>query len=130
MFIHDPIRSKVSTADKMFGVTTKTLAQIGRGLSNYLTALSLVNAGFGLVIGLGLWAIGLPSPALWGFLAALFRFIPYVGTVLSFSFPALISVAHFPGWTQLFLVFALFALVELVVNGVEPLSATSTASEP
>ncbi|MDR3622661.1 MAG: AI-2E family transporter [Paludisphaera borealis] len=103
------------------GVTTKTLAQIGSGLSSYLTALSLVNAGFGLVIGLGLWAIGLPSPALWGFLAAMFRFIPYVGTVLSFSFPALISVAHFPGWTQLALVFALFATVELVVNGVEPL---------
>lgn len=103
------------------GVTTKTLAQIGAGLSSYLTALSLVNAGFGLVIGLGLWAIGLPSPALWGFLAAMFRFIPYVGTVLSFSFPALISVAHFPGWTQLALVFALFVVVELVVNGVEPL---------
>jgi len=103
------------------GVTTKTLAQIGTGLSSYLTALSLVNAGFGLVIGLGLWTIGLPSPALWGFLAAMFRFIPYVGTVLSFSFPALISVAHFPGWTQLFLVFALFAAVELVVNGIEPL---------
>lgn len=103
------------------GVTTRTLAQIGTGLSKYLATLSLVNAGFGLVIGLGLWAIGLPSPALWGFLAALFRFIPYVGTVLSFCFPALISVAHFPGWMQLFLVFALFALVELVVNGVEPL---------
>jgi predicted PurR-regulated permease PerM len=103
------------------GVTTRTLAQIGAGLSRYLAALALVNTGFGLVIGLGLWAIGLPSPALWGFLAALFRFIPYVGTVLSFSFPAVLSVAHFPGWMQLFLVFALFAVVELVVNAVEPL---------
>jgi hypothetical protein len=103
------------------GVTTKTLAQIGTGLSKYLTALSLVNASFGLGIGLGLWAIGLPSPALWGFLAAVFRFIPYVGTVLSFSLPAAISVAHFPGWTPLALVFALFAALELIVNAVEPL---------
>jgi predicted PurR-regulated permease PerM len=103
------------------GVTTKTLAQIGAGLSSYLTALSLVNTSFGLVIGLGLWAIGLPSPALWGFLAAIFRFIPYVGTILSFSFPALISVAHFHGWTPLVLVFALFAAVEMAVNAVEPL---------
>jgi len=113
------------------GVTTKTLAQIGTGLSRYLAALSLVNASFGLVIGLGLWAIGLPSPALWGFLAALFRFIPYVGTVLSFSLPAAISVAHFSGWTQLALVFALFAAIELVVNGVEPfLYGKSTGISP
>ncbi len=113
------------------GVTTRTLAQIGAGLSRYLATLALVNTGFGLVIGLGLWAIGLPSPALWGFLAALFRFIPYVGSMLSFSFPALISVAHFPGWMQLFLVFALFAGVELVVNGVEPwLYGKSTGISP
>jgi predicted PurR-regulated permease PerM len=103
------------------GVTTKTLSQIGASLGNYLLALALVNAGFGAVIGLGCWAIGLPSPALWGFLAALLRFIPYLGTVLSFSLPMLISIAAFPGWTQPALVLALFAGAELVVNAVEPL---------
>lgn len=103
------------------GVTTKTLSQIGASLGNYLLALALVNAGFGATIGLGCWAIGLPSPALWGFLAALFRFVPYVGTVLSFSLPFLISIAAFPGWTQPALVLALFAGAEVVVNAVEPL---------
>jgi len=103
------------------GVTTKTLAQIGRGLSSYLTALAMVNAGFGAAIGLGAWAIGLPSPALWGFLAALFRFIPYLGTVLSFSFPFIIAIANSPGWTQPILVLALFAGAEVVVNSIEPL---------
>ncbi|MDG3008093.1 AI-2E family transporter [Paludisphaera mucosa] len=103
------------------GVTTKTLAEIGKSLSSYLTTLALVNAGFGAAIGLGAWAIGLPSPALWGFLAALLRFIPYLGTLLSFSFPFLISIAHYPGWTQPVLVFALFAAAEAVVNSVEPL---------
>ena len=103
------------------GVTTKTLSQIGAGLGNYLMALALVNAGFGATIGLGCWAIGLPSPALWGFLAALFRFVPYLGTVLSFSLPFLISMAAFPGWTQPALVLGLFAGAEVVVNAVEPL---------
>lgn len=103
------------------GVTTKTLSQIGTSLGNYLLTLALVNAGFGAVIGLGCWAIGLPSPALWGFLAALFRFVPYLGTVLSFSLPFLISIAAFPGWTQPALVLALFAGAEVVVNAVEPL---------
>ncbi|WP_337176225.1 AI-2E family transporter [Paludisphaera sp.] len=103
------------------GVTTKTLSQIGSSLGNYLLALAMVNTGFGAVIGLGCWAIGLPSPALWGVLAALLRFIPYLGTVLSFSLPMMISIAAFPGWTQPALVLALFAGAEVVVNAVEPL---------
>ncbi len=113
------------------GVTTKTLSQIGANLSRYLAALALVNTGFGLSITLGLWAIGLPSPALWGFLAGIFRFIPYVGTVLSFSFPALIAIAQPHGWLQPFLVLALFAALELLVNSIEPyLYGKSTGISP
>ncbi|WP_165250322.1 AI-2E family transporter [Paludisphaera soli] len=103
------------------GVTTKTLAQIGQGLSSYLTALALVNVGFGTAIGLGAWAIGLPSPALWGFLSALFRFVPYVGTMISFVFPFTIAIANSPGWGQPLMVLALFAACEVVVNSIEPL---------
>jgi predicted PurR-regulated permease PerM len=103
------------------GVTTKTLAQIGQGLSSYLTALALVNVGFGTAIGLGAWAIGLPSPALWGFLSALFRFVPYVGTMISFIFPFTIAIANSPGWSQPLMVLALFAACEVVVNSIEPL---------
>ncbi|WP_165073840.1 AI-2E family transporter [Paludisphaera rhizosphaerae] len=123
LFERDEIRAKLIqlVGWGRIGVTTKTLSQIGENLSSYLAALAMVNAGFGLVIGLGCWAIGLPSPALWGFLAALCRFIPYLGTLLSFSFPFLISIAHFAGWTQPALVLALFAGAELAVNSVEPL---------
>lgn len=123
LFERDEISAKIIqlVGWGQIGVTTKTLSQIGESLSKYLMALALVNAGFGLVIGLGCWAIGLPSPALWGFLAALFRFIPYLGTLLSFSCPFLISIAHFEGWTQPTLVLALFAGAEVAVNSVEPL---------
>ena len=103
------------------GVTTKTMSQIGHVLSRYLVTLALFNLGFGVVIGLGLWAIGLPSPALWGLLAAVLRFVPYLGTVVSFSLPELISIAHFPGWTPPLLVLLLFAGAELVANSIEPL---------
>ena len=103
------------------GVTTKTMTQISHVLSKYLTTLALFNAAFGTVIGLGLWAIGLPSPALWGFLAAVFRFVPYLGTLIAFCLPELISIAHFPSWTQPILVLALFATAELVANSIEPL---------
>jgi len=58
------------------GVTTETITQISHVLSRYLTTLALFNAAFGTVIGLGLWAIGLPSPAFWGFLAPCFDSCP------------------------------------------------------
>ena len=103
------------------GVTTKTLSLIGHRLSRYMVALSLVNACFGTVVMLGLWAIGLPYPALWGFLAALLRFIPYVGTLASLSLPEMVSIAHFPGWIQPLLVLALFGFAELATCAIEPL---------
>jgi predicted PurR-regulated permease PerM len=113
------------------GITTKTVSQIGQVLSRYLTMLALFNLAFGVVIGLGLWAIGLPSPALWGLLAAVLRFVPYLGTIVSFSLPELISIAHFPGWTQPFLVLALFAGAELIANSIEPmLYGKSTGISP
>ena len=102
------------------GVTTKTLAEIGSSLSRYLAALALVNTGFGLSIALGLWIIGIPSPALWGFLAGILRFIPYVGTVLALALPTLMAIAQPNGWWQPVLVLALFALMELIVNSIEP----------
>ena len=103
------------------GVTTKTMTQIGHVLSRYLATLALFNLAFGVVIGLGLWAIGLPSPVLWGLLAAVLRFVPYLGTIVSFSLPEIISIAHFPGWTQPILVIALFGGAELIANSIEPL---------
>ncbi len=102
------------------GVTTKTLAEIGASLSRYLVALALVNTGFGLSIAIGLWIIGVPSPALWGFLAGILRFIPYVGTVIALALPTLMAIAQPNGWWQPVLVLALFALMELVVNSIEP----------
>jgi len=103
------------------GVTTKTLAEIGHSLSRYLTALALVNTSFGLLVALGLWAIGIPSPALCGFLAGALHFIPYVGPTVAFLFPTLLALAYSSGWWPPVLVIALFAVLELTFNSIEPL---------
>jgi predicted PurR-regulated permease PerM len=66
--------------------TTAAMDDAGRRLSRlFLTQLAL-NAGFGLVIGTGLWCIGVPSAPLWGMLAMILRFVPYIGGVISRSF--------------------------------------------
>ncbi len=87
----------------------------------FLIQLAL-NTAFGVVIGTGLWIIGIPSPVLWGILAAILRFVPYIGAVISAVFPLALAAAVDPGWSMLLWTAALFLVVEPVVGHViEPL---------
>jgi hypothetical protein len=81
-----------------------------------------VNGAFGVVIGLGLWLIGIPSAILWGILAAVLRFVPYIGAVIAAAFPLALAVAVDPGWSMLLWTLTLFVIVEPVVGHViEPM---------
>ncbi len=103
-------------------LTTKTLDEIGSRVSRYLAMFAAVNTVFGVIIGLGLWAIGVPYAVLWGFLAGSFRFIPYIGAAIAFTLPVVFSIAHFPGWVQPLEVVALFAILEVAANSfLEPI---------
>ena len=97
-------------------VTTRTMDEVGQRISRYLGMFSLVNSGFGLIIGLGLWMIGVPYAVLWGVLFALLRFIPYVGPAAAFALPLLFSFAYFDGWREPLLVVALFGTLEILAN--------------
>lgn len=97
-------------------LASRTMEEIGQRISRYLATFAMVNSGFGLVIGVGLWLIGVPYAVLWGCLAAMLRFIPYVGPAVAFSLPLIFSFAHFPGWRQPLEVVALFGVVEVVLN--------------
>ncbi|HTM47188.1 MAG TPA: AI-2E family transporter [Bryobacteraceae bacterium] len=91
-------------------------------ISRFLRMQFVVNTGFAALISLGLFLIGLPSPALWGVVAGLFRLVPYVGILIASTLPLVLSLAVFDGWTHPLMVFALFAVTEiLVANFIEPL---------
>lgn len=103
-------------------LTTKTMDEIGSRVSRYLAMFAAVNTTFGIIIGLGMWAIGVPYAVLWGFLAGSFRFIPYVGAAIAFTLPVVFSIAHFEGWFQPLAVVALFGLLEVAANSfLEPI---------
>ena len=103
-------------------VMTLALDDAINRISRYLLMQFAVNAGFGLLCGIGLYLIGVPYAALWGSVAAILRIVPYVGVALATMFPLILSLAVFDNWTPPLLVFLLFALTELVIgNFVEPL---------
>ncbi len=91
-------------------------------LSRYFLGQLALNSAFGIVIGVGLWIIGVPSPVLWGIFALLMRFIPYIGAFLSAVLPIALAAAVDPGWSMVVATFLLFALVEPIVGQIiEPL---------
>ncbi|MGR4928392.1 AI-2E family transporter [Bradyrhizobium sp. CAR08] len=102
--------------------TTAALDDAASRLSRLFLIQLLVNGSFGIVIGMGLWLIGVPSAILWGILAAVLRFVPYIGAVIAAAFPLALAVAVDPTWTMLLWTIALFVVVEPVVGHVlEPM---------
>jgi predicted PurR-regulated permease PerM len=102
-------------------VMTQALDDASHRLSRYLMLQFLINSSYGALFGLGLYLIGVPHPLLWGTLAALLRFVPYVGTLIAAAFPVAIALAVFPGWAHALLTFGLFLILDLIiVNIVEP----------
>lgn len=103
--------------------TTVAMDDAARRLSRYFLTQLALNAGFGMVIAVGLWLIGVPSPILWGVTAGLLRFIPYVGGVVAAALPAILAAAVDPtGWTMALWTILLFLVVEPVLGHViEPM---------
>ena len=102
--------------------TTAALDDAASRLSRLFLIQLLLNGSFGVVIGTGLWLIGVPSAILWGILAAVLRFVPYIGAAIAAAFPLTLAVAVDPTWSMLLWTVALFLVVEPVVGHViEPM---------
>ncbi|HEY8696637.1 MAG TPA: AI-2E family transporter [Rhizomicrobium sp.] len=96
--------------------TALALDEAADRLSHYLFSQTVINACFGVVIGTALWLIGIPNPGLWGLIAGMFRFVPYVGVPVAAVIPAALAFAIDPGWTKVIETVALFATCEPIVG--------------
>jgi predicted PurR-regulated permease PerM/methylmalonyl-CoA mutase cobalamin-binding subunit len=113
-------------------VTTQALDEVGMRISRYLRAQVMVNASFGVAIGIGLYCIGIPNAVFWGLLGMVLRFLPYIGAWMAAALPLALSIAIFQSWTQPVLTITLFVVCELLsANVVEPwLYGASTEISP
>lgn len=101
--------------------TTQALEDAGERVARYLLMQLIVNIAYGVPVGVGLWLIGVPYPMLWGMMATVLRFVPYIGPVLAAALPIALSIAVAPGWSMLLWTAALFIILELISNNiVEP----------
>jgi len=102
--------------------TTRAMADATERVGRFLLMQMLLNFVFGLGMGVGLALIGVPNAPLWGVLAFVLRFIPFIGAWIALALPLLVSFATGTGWTEPLLVLAVFAVVDGVVTYVfEPM---------
>lgn len=103
-------------------VTTQAIGETSERISRYLLTFALLNLGFGMLISIGLLLLGVPHWALWGVMAGLLRFVPYIGAMLSSVFPTFVSLAVFPNWYTPLAVLGLFVLSDQLIGGfIEPI---------
>jgi predicted PurR-regulated permease PerM len=109
------------TGQGHINLMTQAMDDTSRRVSRYLSLQLLVNAMFGVIIFVALHFMSLPHAALWGFLAGVLRFIPYVGEPIAAALPIALSVAVFDGWTKTLLIIVIFFGMEIVTgNFLEP----------
>ncbi len=102
--------------------TTGAMNDAARRLSKYFLAQLGVNAAFGVIIGIGLFVIGVPSPLLWAIVGMLLRFVPYIGAPLSAVAPLALAAAVEPGWSMVIWTAGLYVVVEAITGQiVEPM---------
>lgn len=112
--------------------TARAMDDAGARVSKYLLMQLVVNVTYGIPVAIGLYFIGVPNAILWGALAVILRFIPYLGPWIGAAFPVLLSLASSPGWMIPLMTIALFIVLELISNNVmEPwLYGSSTGVTP
>ena len=102
--------------------TILAMTEAGRRLSRYFLFQLLLNAGFGLFLGTVLTIIGLPGAILWGILAGLMRFVPFIGTFIALTPPLALAIAVSPGWSLAIITLVIFVGGEMMMGQLlEPL---------
>ena len=99
-------------------VATDALDEASDRIGKYLRMQFIVNVTYGIPMAIGLWFIGVPGAILWGVLATIMRFVPYVGPLISAVFPLALAFAVTPGWDMLLWTAGLILVLELVSNNV------------
>jgi predicted PurR-regulated permease PerM len=108
--------------DGRLSVMTHAMDEAGDRVSHYLFLQSIVNASYGVIIGFSLYMMHLPNAVLFGVIAGILRFLPYIGPPIGALLPVMLSLAVFEDWTRPLMVLGIFVVIEIVVaNFIEPM---------
>lgn len=93
--------------------TTSAMVDASERVYGYLSRQFIVNTGFGICVSIGLYLIGFPNIILWGCVAAVLRFIPYIGPWIAAIFPIALSFILTSTWSVPLLTISFFVILEI-----------------
>jgi predicted PurR-regulated permease PerM len=94
------ITSRTSIAGAV--TTARVLRDVVSATSSYLGTITIVNIILGLIVAAGLWAIGMPSPLMWGGIVTILNYIPYLGPIFA---AALLTLGGLMSFTDIWWAF-------------------------
>jgi len=120
LFKQDDLRNRVIRliGDTKLTAATKAVDDASSRISRYLLMQLLINTAFGICITVAMFIIGVPYAFLWGFIASVMRYIPYLGTWLGLLAPVIVTLAFTDEWWQLIAVVSVYAVLELTCNNI------------
>ncbi|AGK56688.1 hypothetical protein HYPDE_25018 [Hyphomicrobium denitrificans 1NES1] len=98
--------------------TTSAMSDAGERLSALFTGQVILNASFGIFVGCVLMIVGVPNAPLWGVVAFIMRFVPFIGVYVAAIPPVLLAAAVDPGWTKAICTLAVFVIGEPIMGQV------------
>ena len=120
-----------STASRIVEAITQTdqrrrmkriLLEVQWKISIYLRTFTLISLALGLLTAAAMWALGMPNPLLWGVLAAVLNFLPYIGPAITAAIIASAALLNFDSWTQILMPpLAAYALTVIEGQFITPL---------
>ncbi len=121
LFLRKLVRVLPRLQDKKLAV--EIMLQIEENISTYLLTVTLINIGVGLTIGLAFFFLGMPNPILWGVMATLLNFIPYLGALAGIVVVTLVAILTFDTIGQILLVPGVYFVVNIIeANFVTPVA--------
>lgn len=99
-------------------IGTDALDETANRIGTYLRMQLTVNLTYGIPMAAGLWFIGVPAAIMWGMVAVVMRFVPYVGPMISAIFPITLAFAVDPGWNMVLWTIGLILVLELISNNI------------
>jgi len=120
LFQRDDLRDRFIklVSSGRLNLATQALGDAAKRVTRYLLMQLVVNATYGVPVGVALWFIGVPSAILWGVLATLLRFIPFLGPWVAAAFPVALTLAVDPGWRMVLSTLGVFIFMEIVSNNI------------
>ncbi|SFP63776.1 Predicted PurR-regulated permease PerM [Sphingomonas rubra] len=101
--------------------TARVIQDVVDDVSAYLGTITVINVSLGIVTGVALWALGMPYPAMWGGIVALFNYVPYFGPVIAAFLLAVGGLMTFADiWTALLPPVIMYVLHLVEANAITP----------